>query len=81
MEQYVGLDASLKETCYCVIDAGSVGLARGRHRYGDYLTRSTTGPQHKVRKSLDTSYSHPLARLDYFLAACLRRLRVRRARP
>ncbi len=30
MEQYVGLDVSLKETRYCVVDADGVELARGR---------------------------------------------------
>ena len=30
MEQYVGLDVSLKETHYCVVDATGVELARGR---------------------------------------------------
>ncbi len=30
MEQYVGLDVSLKETHYCVVDADGVELARGR---------------------------------------------------
>ena len=30
MEQYVGLDVSLKETHYSVVDAGGVELARGR---------------------------------------------------
>lgn len=30
MEQYVGLDVSVKETHFCVVDAAGVELARGR---------------------------------------------------
>ncbi len=38
MDQYVGLDVSLKETHFCVVDGAGAELARGRE-----LTHPTTG--------------------------------------
>ena len=58
MEQYIGLDVSLKETHICLVDGGGAVLARGRE---------VTQPELLARAIGDLSPSPSLALWGYVI--------------
>ena len=61
MEQYVGLDVSLKETHYCVMDSAGDVVARGREvTHPELLARALGRDAPAARVVVLETGSHPI---------------------